>query len=400
MDTKESCGRRRLVYVAATDLTLLKKKGVEDLLSGRTLAGYFNEVHTVHPLATVTRSVHVGPGHVVHEVGYDWIRLGRRFRVVRHALAPIYFLRAAKQVRSLLAPIESTVLRATDPYWSGLVVWLATRHRDVPWAVSVHADWDALHRLDPKHGAPRILGSRRLARILGRFIMRQADLVICISDFLAEVVVGQGIEPAKVRILRQLLDLSEESDQSPISGWRGKTVTFVGRLSPDNHATDLVQLAKLLGQAPGIKIEIFGDGPLAESLMKAIQRNDGPTAQVSFNGFVSRSEAVEACRRSDVVIVLTGGYSLIEAAATGAAIVAYDHEWHAELIVNEESGILVPLGDVEALAAGVVRLIKDPALARKLGSAARLAALKQHDERSVTVEHQAIYEELASMRSQ
>lgn len=86
--------------------------------------------------------------------------------------------------------------------------------------------------------------------------------------------------------------------------------------------------------------------------------------------------------------------SLIEAAASGLALVATDTPGCREIVVNEQTGLLFPSRDVTALANSIERFIKDPKLANRLGQAARAKAVSEFDEKIVVGRTIEVYEEL------
>jgi glycosyltransferase involved in cell wall biosynthesis len=86
--------------------------------------------------------------------------------------------------------------------------------------------------------------------------------------------------------------------------------------------------------------------------------------------------------------------SLIEAAACGLPLVATDVPGCREVIRDGEDGLLVPVRNGAALAAAIARLIDDPDLAGRLGTAARQKALDEFDERIVIDRTMAVYTEL------
>lgn len=88
------------------------------------------------------------------------------------------------------------------------------------------------------------------------------------------------------------------------------------------------------------------------------------------------------------------GRILIEAAAAGVPVVAFASGGVPEIIVDEETGLLVPDGDEAALAAGILRLLREPALARRLGEAARVRARERFDVGPLTQRMEALMEEL------
>jgi glycosyltransferase involved in cell wall biosynthesis len=86
--------------------------------------------------------------------------------------------------------------------------------------------------------------------------------------------------------------------------------------------------------------------------------------------------------------------TLIEAAACGLPLITTDAPGCREVVTPEMDGLLIPVGDAEALARAIARLHEDPALAARLGAAARAKALAQFDERIVIERTLAVYREL------
>ena len=75
--------------------------------------------------------------------------------------------------------------------------------------------------------------------------------------------------------------------------------------------------------------------------------------------------------------------SIIEAMMAGLPVVATDIRGSREEVVPDETGLLVPVGDAEALAAALTRLSGEPVLRRRLGEAGRARALALYDEAQV-----------------
>lgn len=86
--------------------------------------------------------------------------------------------------------------------------------------------------------------------------------------------------------------------------------------------------------------------------------------------------------------------SLVEAAACGLPLVTTDVPGCREVVSDGIDGLLVPVRDSEAIAQAIRRLLDDPALARRLGEAARIKAQTYFDERIVIERTLAVYAEL------
>jgi glycosyltransferase involved in cell wall biosynthesis len=101
-------------------------------------------------------------------------------------------------------------------------------------------------------------------------------------------------------------------------------------------------------------------------------------------------------RASDVVVAPSQGPELglpaIEAAATGLPAVATGSRDGAGVLVPGETGVLIPGGSPDALADAVAELLREPALRRRLGTAARLRAERLFAPARVAAEMQHVYE--------
>ena len=87
--------------------------------------------------------------------------------------------------------------------------------------------------------------------------------------------------------------------------------------------------------------------------------------------------------------------SLIESAACALPIVTTDMPGCREVVTHDVDGLLVAIRDADSLANAIARLLDDPALAERLGAAARTKALEQFDERTVIEKTFSVYRELA-----
>ena len=125
----------------------------------------------------------------------------------------------------------------------------------------------------------------------------------------------------------------------------------------------------------------------AQPILSAVVRLAGPQTR----------DVVAAVRQASTAsLCLMGGFSLIEACAAGSPVIAYDVEWHHELVRNGQTGYLVAEHDVTAAARAVERLLTDPGLQQRLGAEARTLALARHDLTVATAVKRRCYVELMS----
>ena len=88
--------------------------------------------------------------------------------------------------------------------------------------------------------------------------------------------------------------------------------------------------------------------------------------------------------------------SVLEAIACGLPVVGFDIAGVNELVINEETGILVPQGNIKALAEGIICLLNDKSLRRKLGYRARQLAVEKYEWKNVLNILERVYDEAIS----
>jgi glycosyltransferase involved in cell wall biosynthesis len=237
-------------------------------------------------------------------------------------------------------------------------------------------------------------------------LRRQTDVAIAVSEtvrgFLVE---GRAVPRDRIRVVWN--GVAVESFQAPdpdrVASFRREfgvdeahhLVGTITRLREEKGNRYLIEAAVEVCRAcPNTRFVIVGDGPLRREL-EDLRTTLGLDERLFFAGF--RRDIDVALAAMDVVTVpsLTEGLPLavLEAAAAGRPLAASAVGGTPEIITSEVHGLLVPAANAPALAAAVVRLLRDPALAHKLGQAARERSRDFSIERNVAaIEH--LYDEL------
>ena len=220
------------------------------------------------------------------------------------------------------------------------------------------------------HGTDGELARR--APSLARWLLRKARLVICVSTALADVVRGLGID--HVRVIPNGVEIPPFV-REPVSP---PEVLFAGRLSREKGILELVEAAR------EINLVVAGDGPLRSQVPGAL-------------GFVPHRELGELYERAAVVACPSHreGFNVVcaEAMAYGRPVAAGAVGGLLDLVVDEETGLLVPPRDVGALRAALERLLGDDELCKRLGAAARERARTHFSWDRVTDATMAAYDE-------
>jgi glycosyltransferase involved in cell wall biosynthesis len=146
------------------------------------------------------------------------------------------------------------------------------------------------------------------------------------------------------------------------------------RLSSENYCDDIVEAALAVVRAEDDVICVLcGGGPELGRLRRRVA-DEALADRVFLPGDVAHADVLSLRGVAAVNLCLLAGHSLIEACAAGRPVVAYDVEWHGELVRDGVTGFLVSEGDVGGVVHRVRRLLGDERLADTLGRQGRALA--------------------------
>jgi len=158
------------------------------------------------------------------------------------------------------------------------------------------------------------------------------------------------------------------------------------------HVFLLRALPPLLERYPDLHVLLVGDGPLRGALTAMIAGLQG-RARVHLAG--NRGDVSDLLAASDLFVLpsLWEGLpmALLEAMASGLPAVVTRVSGTAEVVVDGESGLLVPAGDIERLRAAIGMVLGDPDRARRMGRAARERVERSYSARAQAVRHSELY---------
>ena len=213
------------------------------------------------------------------------------------------------------------------------------------------------------HGSDvTVLGRNPLTRPLVAYVLKEADRVITVSDYLRKEALRIGGSGEKVRVIHGGVSPGKRPRKE--AGDKN-TVLFIGALVKQKGADVLVEAFKRVMEKHKAELLIVGDGPERESLER-LCRGLGVAAE--FSGYVEDTE--EVLRKSSVLVLPSReegfGLVLLEAMAAGVPVVATRVGGIPEIIADGENGLLVDREDPEALAEAISRILADPELRRRL----------------------------------
>ena len=211
-----------------------------------------------------------------------------------------------------------------------------------------------------------------------RALWRTADQMLAVSNVLRENLQRQFNFPKeKIRVVANGVDLSrfalarQGDDYKTRLGLPANALVFgaIGRVVPVKAYPTLLQAAKLIfNEMPAAHLVMVGDGPQLETLVQLAEEYQ-MASRVHFLG--ARKDVPEILRAFDVFVLSSESEgmsnTILEAMASARPVVATAVGGNPELVVDGETGLLVPPHDPSAMAAAITKLLRDTEWCRQMG---------------------------------
>lgn len=215
---------------------------------------------------------------------------------------------------------------------------------------------------------------------------RRAPLVLTTSDYCRRAIRRHyGLPSDRIRLVPEGIDLPRWCRLAAAEPHAsdGATVLCVARQYRRKHVADLLRAMPLVRRAvPSARAVIVGDGPEHANLRR-LHRELGLDDAVRLLGEIPDDDAVARLYRHADVFCLPSvqegfGIVFLEAMASGLPVVATTAAAIPEVVPHGRAGLLVPPGDVEALAAALVELLRDAGRRGEFATFGR-AHVRQYD---------------------
>ncbi len=228
-------------------------------------------------------------------------------------------------------------------------------------------------------GVPHVVSGIRVAEKRGRWRLRldrwtepYIDRHVCVSQAVADFSIREsGLSPHKTVVIPNGVDIAMFRDADPVAlsafgiPVDATILLSVGRLDPQKDPLTLVRaVARLAPDRPDLHLLLIGHGTLEAEIAETSEAV-GIAERVHLAGW---QPDIAGIMRSSDVFVLTSLWEglpnvLLEAGASGLPIVATRAEGVSEIVEDGVTGHLVNIGDEQALAAAIDRVLGEPVVA-------------------------------------
>ena len=322
--------------------------------------------------------------HMGHKIAVITSRFGKLPHLEQHQNLTLHRIPSLRQKQDRSSPLEQLIFLLSASIWtlgmvprfkpnatlaffgvpSGAIAWLLKKVFGIPYIISLRGgdvpgfrpyDFQRYHKI--------------LAPFL-RLIWRDASAVVANSNGLRQLA---NIFDARfeIPIIPNGVDLQEYATE--VRAWSPPRLLSVGRLV---HQKGLDIALRALAQLKDLEWEwcIAGDGPQI-NVLRSLANELGIQDRISFPGWRSHAELVDCYKRSNLFLFPSRHEGMpnvvLEAMASGLAVIASRIAGNEELVLDGETGILFPSEDVESLCVALHKLLTDTSLRQIMGNASR-----------------------------
>ena len=243
---------------------------------------------------------------------------------------------------------------------AGTAAWVISELTGVSFSVTAHAN-DLYVR-------PALLDEK----------LHQAEFVATISEYNREFIRTNCKTPSKVELVHCGVDTELFSFRRRDSYRR---LLCVARLESTKGQVDLLHaFARARRELPDLTLDLIGDGA-DRARLERLRDQLGLGDELRFHGALPTDQVRTALDEADIFVLPSLRHpsgrmdgipvALMEAMASGLAVIATRLSGIPELVIHEETGLLVTPESPEELAAAIRRLVDDPELSSRLARAAR-----------------------------
>jgi len=374
---------------------------VEQRAQGRQTAHLTSSRHAASARRGSSLAQETIDGLVFHRTFPGWLgRLPalRQWDVVRTL---------AQRIVDVARSEAADLLHVHSPCLNGVAALQAARTLDLPVVYEVRAFWEDAA---VEHGTASERGLRYgLTRRIETQVLNRVDQITCICEGLRGDIVARGIDPARVTVIPNAVDVEEFrplSGRDPVLESQhdlrgGQVLGFIGSFH-EYEGLDLLlgALPAIVRERPNVRVLLVGGGP-QEAALRAQAKRLHVSDRVVFVGRIphgrvpSYSSLVDAFvfpSRSMRLTELVTPLKPLEAMAQRRLVLASDVGGHRELIRHERTGLLFRHDDVGSLASCAIRALSVSALHDAMLERARAFVERERNWHASVRRYDGVYE--------
>lgn len=359
-----------LVFQTAYPLRFMKERGLEVYLDTKDPGGFFDTVITINTVASLQdetyfntgplyRKSSISPRKIVIECGHTIKVFRGKFRKLGFVFSQLYFF---FRFFTEFEWRDVKAIYADDPEYNGILGLILSKILRKPLIVGIWGNPARIRATTKKPLMPGLFQSIKTEEFVERYVLLHADALQVQNNENSLYPLSLGIDKSKTSILPlavgisefHFLDISKRANTDIVYNQQfNQNVVCVSRLEQVKHVDQVIKAFSLLGSNKSNSIlHLIGAGE-EENKLREITKNLKLEDQVVFHGAKSQVWISSFLPKMDLAIAPLTGRALLEIGLSGLPVVAYDVDWHNEIVIQGETGILVKYQDIAQLSKAI-----------------------------------------------
>lgn len=293
------------------------------------------------------------------------------------------------------------LISTQDPFITGLIGWFLKKRYHIPLNIQVAADMID-NRYFIKEGVFNLFLNR-----LAKQLIYKADTIRVSTSKEKEKLIKLGIEDKKIRCIPFFINFDlflkndgESTRRQYLSKKFDRLVLYVGRLVKQKNLETLIQvIPSVIREYPKVLFLIIGRGP-EERRIKNFVLNLEVKNNVFLLSHISYDKIPNFFSACDLFVTTSlyegTNMALLEAMASGKAIISTSHTGTYDLIENGETGFILNFKDPKNIAKKIIYLLRNPVIAKGMGERGKKFVLEHFDKDRILRDHLSMFEETAN----
>jgi len=394
-------GNRKVLIILSVSLERIRNRGYEHLLPFRN--PHINWICILDPANSLKSKI-----KITNDLYLITLKLPKIITLIKNSrftATSIIFreLIAVFRITNYCVKNQIGVLRAARLDYPALRAFLVSIFIKIPFIVDITGNYELIRRLTGKTYYFRKLNSIPFIRIFTRKLcdwllgcpLRYAFQIFGRNKNNYEHAFALGAPVDRLSLLRitnfNTAFNAYNPEQPPSKPAEYPYMLFVGRLAKINFPLDVLDAFNIAApQLPEYRLVIIGDGGLRNDVEHKIEGSEYKD-RIVLMGACPNDIVFNWTAHAKVALCPYSGATLVEAMLCGIPVIAYDVEWHAEIVIDDYTGFLVPFRNISALAEKMIYVDHNYEEAKKGGMRGRDLARVAFDQERINQKEAMIY---------
>ena len=402
-----------LVFQTAYPHSLIESLGLESYLESKDPGQYFEKILVIDSIASLQDVEFLRSGktyrfHVLNEK-YEMVEGAHRIALLGEKCPKLSFLMS--QLNLIFRLLFHGHLRsvslvyADDALYNGFLGFLISRLLKVPLVIGIWGNPDRIRENTGQPLMPRLFRGIHSEARFEQYFLKKAAAIQVQNRENGTYPLSLGISPSRVTYLplgggisdfhfippsaRNLRTGESTIDTSIFN------IVCISRLEELKHVDHVIRsLEELYENSIRFQLHIIGSGSQEEQLAIQAQKM-GLIENIAFHGMQSQEWIASFLVRMDLAVAPLTGRALLEIGLAGLPVVAYDIDWHNEIVIDGETGKLVEYLNYKALGSALLEFYQKGEVPRKIfGERMRLRSVKLCDAKLIGETQNNFYEKI------